>query len=260
MKDTSRSSFAPERLRRATLVAAAFALASALGTLAGAARAQTPEPAVPQPVPQKATPPAAAAAMEPPGKFYAFGGGAAFTPEKNSGLQNERGNLLNFMIGAGYRTSPNLAVELALLFDNRQLDTPLVVQNQLPPLSYQPGTLKSYMFTSGFAASAKYSFTAEGLTPYLGGGLGYYATRFQTTSEALGCSNNCSNTGPRISAHSNGIGYHAFVGADFNITRKDIVAAEIRYLKLDADFGSVLNETVNAGGTLFWVGYRRVFF
>jgi hypothetical protein len=243
---------------------AALAFACALFALvASAARAQAPEPSAPPPVPPRAAPPveaALAASTEDTGRFYAFAGFAAFGPEKNGGLQNERGNLLNFIAGAGYRAWPKVAVELNYLFDNRRLDAPPGVVAQLPAGTFQPGTPKSYMFTSGLAVSAKYRFGEGRLVPYAGGGMGVYSTRFVTTSEAPSCTNNCSDTGPRISARSTDLGYHALVGADYPISAKNLVTAELRFLKLDADFGSILPGKVHAGGAFLWVGYRRAFF
>lgn len=238
--------------RKSNINAAALTLACALGALgARAVQAQAPVPSAPPTAAVLAT------ATEDPGKFYAFGGFAAFGPEKNSGLQNERGSLLNFIVGAGYRAWPDWVVELSYLFDNRRLDTPLSAQ---PTGAFQAGTAKSYMFTSGFAASAKYSFGTGRLVPYVGGGMGVYRTRFLTTSEAPSCTNNCSDTGPRVTGRSTDLGYHAMAGADYSITAKDRISAELRYLKLDADFGSILPGKVSAGGMFLWVGYRHAFF
>lgn len=239
---------------RPSPIAAVLAFASVLGPLgAGAAWAQVPEPSAPPPVPSRAAP---AAAAERPGRFYAFAGFSAFAPQKNSGLQNERGSLANGIFGGGYRISPSLAAELNFLFDYHRLDTPASAQ---PVGSFQPGTLKSYLSTSGLAATAKFSFAADRLEPYAGGGIGVYSTRFLTTSEATGCVNNCSDTGPRVSERSTDVGYHALVGGDFHVTRKDMFSAEIRYLYLKADFGSVLPGKTNVGGVFLWMGYRRAF-
>ncbi len=229
--------------RRSNATAAALALAFALGA-AGTASAQAPGPAV-------------AAAPQDTGKLYAFAGFAAFGPQKNSGLQNERGSLLNFIAGAGYRAWPNWSVELDFLFDNRRLDTP---PGALPTGPFQPGTAKSFMATAGLAASAKYSFGGGRLVPYAGGGMGVYRTNFLTTSEAPSCSNNCSDTGPRVTGRSTDLGYHALVGADYAIGPRDSVGAELRYLKLEADFGTLTSGKVDAGGMFLWVGYRRAFF
>jgi opacity protein-like surface antigen len=259
MKKNRKCNFTGACVPRPNSAALAFACAL-IALVAGAASAQAPEPSAPPPVPPRAAPPTAAplaAATQDPGKFYAFAGFAAFGPQKNSGLQNERGSLLNFISGAGYHAWPNVAVELNYLFDNRRLDTPLSAQ---PTGPFQAGTAKSYMFTSGLAASAKYRLGEGRLVPYVGGGMGVYRTRFLTTSEAPSCVNNCSDTGPRVTGSSTDLGYHAMAGADYSITAKDRISAELRYLKLDADFGSILPGKVNAGGMFLWVGYRRAFF
>ena len=266
-KDTGRIALRDGRAiikRRAGRIAATAGAAMALGVLGmPSVFAQVPVPAVPAPTPAVPVPapavPAAAPAKQTadtgPGRFYAFGGFAGFAPQKNGQMQGERDKFA-LIAGGGYRITPDLAFELNYLFDYRRLDTPASAQ---PTGAFQPGTLKSYMSTSGLAATVKFSFTVDRLSPYAGGGLGVYSTRFQTTSEAPSCTNNCNDTGPRVSARSTDLGYHALIGADFHVTRKDMVSAEIRYLKLEADFGSVLPGNINAGGTFFWLGYRRAF-
>ena len=42
-------------------------------------------------------------------------------------------------------------------------------------------------------------------------------------------------------------------------TAKDILAMEVRYLKLTADFNDIGLGKVNSGGTFFWLAYRRIF-
>ena len=191
-----------------------------------------------------------------PGRFYAFGGLAAFAPQKNSGLNDKGG--LGLMAGGGFRTSPQLAVELAFVLSAHELDT--TPASATPPAgTFAAGTEKSTMGTAGLAATARYSFTTGRFVPYAGGGIGFYSTRFLTTTEAPGCVNNCSDTGPRVSARSNDLGYHILFGGDFHFTAKDVVGAELRYLKLDAKFGDVVPGKTNAGGAFLWLGYRRFF-
>jgi outer membrane protein W len=228
--------------RRAARLAALTGIALALGVSAiPNVLAQTPDPAK-----QSAG----------PGTFYAFAGFAALDPQKNSGL-NDKGSYANFMAGGGVRTSPNLAVELAFVLSAHDVDTPA---SATPPAgTFQAGTQDSSMGTAGLAATVKYNFTTGRFVPYAGGGVGFYSTRFSTTTEATGCVNNCNNNGPRVSAHSNDVGYHLLLGGDFYITPKDIVGAEVRYLKLDAEFGDVVPGKTHAGGTFLWLGYRRGF-
>jgi len=189
-------------------------------------------------------------------RFYAFLGGAAFVHQQNDGLQNERNSFANAMVGGGFRASPNLAVELAWLLSAHELDTP---STALPTTAFTAGTQKSTMATVGLAATAKYNFTVGRFKPYGGGGMGWYSTQFRTTTEAVGCVNNCNDTGPRVTADDSGLGYHVMVGADYHFTPKDVFGTELRYLKLDAKFGDVVPGKVNAGGTFLWLGYRRYF-
>ncbi len=188
-------------------------------------------------------------------KFYAFVGGAALAPSKNSQLHGEHATFVGGIAGAGYRISQNLAVELNYLLSIRTPDTPKTAE---PPAgTFKPGSLDSTMLTLGIAATVKYRFAVGRLAPYAGGGFGAYRTRWDTTSDDPSCANRCTGNGPGVSRHSNDLGYHALAGADYHITAKDMVAAELRYLKLDADFGDIVPGKVHVGGTFLWLGYRR---
>jgi opacity protein-like surface antigen len=190
------------------------------------------------------------------GHFYAFGGGAALAADTNSQFQNEKGSPANLIAGGGYGVTPNLAVELNLLFSGRKLDTPAtVLQGQL----YAPGTDKTSMGAFGLGASLKYIFLLDNFAPYLGGGFGLYTTTYLTRTDAIGCSNDCSGTGPRVTDHSTDIGVHALVGADIHFSPKNILGIEVRYLKLKADLSDINLGKVDSGGTFFWMGYRRIF-
>lgn len=192
------------------------------------------------------------------GHFYAFGGFAALAADANSQLQNEKGSPANLIAGGGYGVAPNLAAEINVLLAGRKLDTPATVQAQLQG-PYAPGTEKTSIGTFGIGATLKYVFVVDNFAPYFGGGFGLYTTTFHTRTDALGCSNDCSGTGPRITDHSTDIGVHAIAGADIHFTAKDILAVEVRYLKLKADLHDINLGKVDAGGTFVWMGYRRVF-
>jgi opacity protein-like surface antigen len=196
-------------------------------------------------------------ASTPTGAFYAFAGLGAFFPRKSSQLSGERNSLANFIAGGGYRLAPNLSVEGNFLLEARKIDTP--PGGQPPAGTFAPGTLDSGIATLGLAATAKYSFDVGRFSPYFGGGLGAYRSAFVTTSESPGCTQNCSDTGPRVTRRSSDLGIHALAGADFHVTPKDRVMVELRYLGLRADFGDVVSGKINAGGTFLWLGYRRAF-
>jgi len=190
-------------------------------------------------------------------RFYVFGGLAALAPDTNGQLQNEKGSPVNLIAGGGYGATPNVAAELNLLVAGRTLDTPAPVRQQLGVFS--PGTDRTSMGVFGIGATLKYIFVVDHFAPYLGAGFGLYTTTYLTRTDAIGCSNNCSGTGPRVRDHSTDIGTHALVGADIHITAKDVLAMEVRYLKLTADFNDIGLGKVNSGGTFFWLAYRRFF-
>jgi len=158
------------------------------------------------------------------GRFYAFGGFALFGPDTNDQLQGERGEL-GVIGGGGFRFSPLLSFELGVLGAGRRLDTPASAAPAAG--TFKDGTLRT--------------------------------TSFRTTSEASTCLQHCADTGPRVTSRSRDTGYHAVVGADYHFRAKDVLAAEFRYLKLNANFDDLGLGNVKAGGSLLWLGYRRYF-
>jgi len=215
-------------------------------------QAQAQPPKQPQPKKEPDTP-----ASVRGGSFYAFGGFAALAADTNGQLPNEKGSPVNLIAGGGYGVTPNLAAELNVLAAGRKLDTPAAVQAQLGP--YASGTEKTSMGIFGLGATLKYVFVVDNFAPYVGGGVGLYTTTYGTWTDAIGCSNNCAGTGPRVTDHSTDIGVHALAGADIHFTAKDILAVEVRYLKLKADLQDIGLGKVDSGGTFVWMGYRRIF-
>ena len=188
------------------------------------------------------------------GRFYAFGGLALFAPDSNGQLQGERG-AAGVIAGGGFRLSPLLSFELGALGAGYRLDTPASVSAQIPT-----GTnLRSNIGTGGLNLTVKFHFPRDRVDPYFGAGVGVYTTEFRTTSEDPGCQRHCFDTGPRVTSRSSDPGYHALVGVDYHVTQKNVVGVEFRHLWLDADFDDIGLGKVKAGGSLFWLGYRRYF-
>ena len=190
-------------------------------------------------------------------KFYAFGNLAAFNPDTNDQLNHQHSETANLIAGGGFRFSPLLSLELNYLAAEQRTDTPAAATPA--PGTYADGTLKTYLNTQGLAASVKFNFPSGRIDPYFSVGAGRYSTRFLTTSEAAGCQRHCADTGPRTSRRSNDPGYHAALGADIHITAKDIISAELRYLRLKASFADIVPGSIYVGGTFLSVGYRRYF-
>ena len=210
----------------------------------------------PPPAAAQSAAPAAAPAPQTHGRPYAFAGVALFGPEHNEQLQRQRSGL-GGIAGGGYRFSPNLSFEVGVLAASQRLDTPA---GAVPPAgTFRTGSLRTRMGTSGVNIGIKFSFPLGRVEPYYGAGVGRYSTRLTTTSEAFSCLQNCDDTGPRLDRLSRDTGYHAVLGADFHLRAKDVLAAEFRYLKLDASFDDIIPGKVRAGGSFLWLGYRRYF-
>jgi hypothetical protein len=192
------------------------------------------------------------------GRFYAFGGFAAFGPDSNGQFQGERG-AAGLIAGGGFRLSPFLSFELGVLGTGYRLDNPASVSAQIPPGTFKDGTLRTNIGTGGLNLAVKFHFTVDRIEPYFGVGVGRYTTSFRTTSEASTCERRCADTGPRVTSRSRDTGYHAAIGADYHVTQKDVASVEFRQLWLDANFDDIGLGDVKAGGSLLWLGYRRYF-
>ena len=190
------------------------------------------------------------------GRFYAFGGLSGLVAQKNDQFSGERGNA-GLTAGGGFQFLPYLSAEVGILGTGRRLDTPAAAA---PPAgTFKDGTPRTNMDTGGAYVSIKGQFQVGRVTPYVGLGVGRYTTQLRTTSEASTCAQHCFDTGPRVTSTSRDTGYHVAVGADYHFRPKDVLSAEIRQLKLDANFDDLGLGKTNAGGTLLWLGYRRYF-
>ncbi len=190
------------------------------------------------------------------GRFYAFGGLALFGPDSNDQLRGERVGL-GLIAGGGFRFLPFLSFELGVLGAGHRLDTPASAAPAAG--TFRDGTLRTNLSTGGLNLGVKFHFTLDRIEPYVGVGVGRYTTSFRTTSEASTCERHCADTGPRVTSRSTDTGYHAVIGADYHVTRKDVVGVEFRQLKLKTNFDDLGLGDVKAGGSLLWLGYRRYF-
>src|SRR5713226_2539496 len=178
------------------------------------------------------------------GPFYAFGGFALFGPDANDQLQGERGGL-GVIGGGGFRFLPFLSFELGVLGAGHRVDTPASAAPAAG--TFKDGTLRTNLSTGGLNLAVKFHFTLDRIEPYVGVGVGRYTTTLRTTSEASTCLRHCADTGPRVTSRSRDTGYHAVIGADYHLRAKDVLAAEFRYLKLNANFDDIGLGNVKAG-------------
>ncbi|HMH17259.1 MAG TPA: outer membrane beta-barrel protein [Burkholderiales bacterium] len=190
------------------------------------------------------------------GRFYAFGGLGVLIPQGNPQLHGENAGLSG-LAGGGFRFSPLLSLEVGLLATGQSIDSPAAAAPAAG--TFKDGTLKTQIGTGGLNVGVKFHFPLDRFEPYVGAGVGAYTTNFRMTSEATSCQQHCSDTGPRVTARSHDVGYHALVGLDFHLRPKDVLVAEFRYLRVKANFDNINLGNVNAGGSLLWMGYRRYF-
>lgn len=162
------------------------------------------------------------------GRWYLSGAAGGFNEETNSQLVNLNGQF-GLAIGAGYRLTPYVALEIEGLFASQRVDTPSTV----PGLA--PGTAdgRANVYTRGIGGLVKFILPLDRVELYVGGGLGIYTTSLLTD-----------------------VGYQAVAGADFFVSRRISVGLEYRRLKFDAILGALV-PGVELGGDFLFATVRR---
>ena len=161
------------------------------------------------------------------GRWYLSGAAGAFNEKTNAQLANLNGQF-GLAIGAGYRLTPHVALEIEGLFASQRVDTP----STIPGLALGTADGRANVYTRGIGGLVKFILPLDRLELYVGGGLGIYNTTLWTD-----------------------VGFQAMAGADFFISRHVSVGVEYRRLKLDAVLGTLV-PGVDLGGDFLFATVR----
>ena len=157
------------------------------------------------------------------GRWYLSGAAGAFNKETNSQFVNQDGQF-GFVIGAGYRLKPHVALEIDGLFASQRVDPPWA-------LGDADGRANVY----GIGGLAKFILPLERVELYAGGGLGLYSTTLWKD-----------------------VGFQAVAGLDLFVSRRMSVGVEYRRLKLDVFLGALVPD-FDLGGDFFFATLRYHF-
>jgi len=160
------------------------------------------------------------------GRWYLFGAAGAIKDETNSQLVN-LDSQFGLAIGAGYRLTPHVALEIEGLFASQRVET----SSTIVGLALGSDG-RADIYTRGIGGLVKFILPLNRVELFVGGGLGIYNTSLLTD-----------------------VGFQAMAGADIFISRRISVGVEYRRLKFDAVLGSLV-PGVDLGGDFLFVTVR----
>ncbi len=165
----------------------------------------------------------------------------SFTPDSNSQLSEQHGEYF-FPLAIGYRQSATLEWDFDITFAHQTVKTPSTIAPPGQGTFFQ-GTVdaRSSIDTEGFAGTVRYFFPLGQLEPYVGGGIGFYKTRFTATGQQLGFA-------METETSSTDLGFQFVAGIDIYITHKTAVGIELRNVKVNAGLGNGIGD-IKAGGS-----------
>jgi hypothetical protein len=161
------------------------------------------------------------------GRWYLSAAAGAFKEETDSQLVNLDGQF-GLAIGAGYRLTPHVALEIEGLFASQRVDTPSAISGLALGADG-----RANIYTRGIGGVVKFILPLNRAELFVGGGLGIYNTSLLTDG-----------------------GFQTVAGADFFVSRHVSVGLEYRRLKFDAIFGSLV-PGLDLGGDFLFATVRR---
>jgi opacity protein-like surface antigen len=155
---------------------------------------------------------------------------------------------IGFGVGGGHRRSPNLALEVDVVFDVREYDVPEGTPNPLL------GSVDDLELRSSSALfSVKGIYPLSRFEPYVGAGVGLNYSELELTGSLLGI------PGSFDKENDFTVAFQFVLGADFVISEKSNFGFEFRNIEVEADYGELSGGRVDIGGGLLSLVYRYHF-
>lgn len=175
--------------------------------------------------------------------FSVMGGG--FHAKDNPGQLQSPGSGIALNIGAGFRYSPHMDLEIEMPLYYSRYDTPATV---LPPL-YGTVSSRSDVSTLGIVGNIVFATQSHSLRAYVGAGAGLYSSRFSVSGQTFGLPGT-------YEVNDDDFGSQWLAGADLRLDRQSWLGLQYRQVNLTANFGAATNGNVNLGGRFFLLVYR----
>jgi opacity protein-like surface antigen len=182
------------------------------------------------------------------GRPYLEAGLGVFEPQSTNHLANQDGQGFG-AVGGGYRVSPGFAWGVEISGFQQRVDTPEGVSNG----SFRRIDTRSRLSVEGLDVNARYIVPFDRWEPYVGGGLGWYRSLLEVRGTSFFFRDTVAEE------KSNDFGAHVLAGVDYWIRPRIALGAEVRFLRLNARFDSLLQGTEHVGGTSVMLRYRQAF-
>ncbi len=189
--------------------------------------------------------PAQAVPETPPSPFYVYLGLGSFEPVRNAQLNQQHGRY-SMAFGAGWRMTPQLALELDLSTFQQRLDTPAGVTAPAFGTVDPRATLSS----SGLSGHARYSLPIGPVQLHAGLGAGVYTVRLLASGQQFGLPTQL------IRDDRGRLGWQASAGVMLPLGRQMELGLDYRRLNLQASLGSVVPGRLEAGGSAWMLMLR----
>jgi len=176
------------------------------------------------------------------GRWYIGGALGGFAEEDNSQVTGQDAEFASFFT-AGYRASPNVAVEATAMHWSQDFNTPASISGILPGAD-----ARTDLWTFGLGAQVKFILPLDNVDLFAGAGLGLYTTNL-----------NVEGTSAKIDESDTDLGIQAVLGADVFVSNRVSVGLEYRWLKLDANFQPFIADDIDVGGHFFFATIRGYF-
>ena len=181
----------------------------------------------------------------------AYLGVTAMRPDADPQLTGQDGHVA-LAAGMVWRRSRHLAIDLGVLDTGQKANMPRVERSRTAPAGARND---AHINVDGIFLGVRLFYPLWKLDPYVGGGVGYYASEVSN----LGALAHFVLPPDFSKRHDNRIGTHYLVGIEVPLSETARLVVEYRKLMLDANFGPEFGGKTKVGGNMTIVALRSVF-
>jgi len=177
-------------------------------------------------------------------------GVTSLRPDADRQLARQEGHT-GLLVGHTWRRSRHLAIDLSVLDTGQQANMPRVERSRT---AFPSGRMDAHINTTGIAVGAKLIYPIGALEPYVGAGVGYYASEISSWGTIV----HLFLPSDFAKRSDSDVGTHVAIGLDYAISPTARLSLEYRQLFLDANFGPEFGGTTKVGGGMAIVAIRSV--
>lgn len=181
------------------------------------------------------------------GKMYISGFVGGLDGDDNPSRLGNPGSSVAVGVGGGQRRGPSLALEADVLFDARDYDVATSSAGLF-------GRIDDLELTSSIAVfSVKGIYPISRFEPFVGAGAGLSYSELELTGSFFGF------PGTFEKENSFDLVFQLIVGMDIVVSERSNFGLELRSIEASADYGQLSGGSVDIGGRLLSLAYKRHF-